>query len=339
MPLPGFDEVFRRAHAAADAAQSPIRLAVVGGDDATVIPAMAEVAHLGWVRPVLYGDAAATSRLAESLDVAIEGTAKPIELIDSINPAVDAVAAVRRGEVDALTKGRIATPDFMRAILDRESGLRTGTTIGQIVLMEIPKDERRFLMTDTGITIAPTLGQSADLLRSCIEVAGRLGEPHPNIAVLAATEKPTDSMPETRLAERLRSAEGLGTDAQPSQPNHSNQPNHSDHSDHSDRIRGPLSFDLAYSRQSAERKSIDGTGIGAADIMLFPNLLSANLTVKAMMFTAHCRFAGMLCGVTCPVAFMSRSDDVITRIRSVAWMTAMNGDHRSMVGVPQDGDA
>ena len=59
-------------------------------------------------------------------------------------------------------------------------------------------------------------------------------------------------------------------------------------------VQGPLSFDLAYAADAGAKKRIAGAVVGAADVMLFPNLLSANLTVKAIMYTADCRFGGVL---------------------------------------------
>jgi phosphotransacetylase len=79
-----------------------------------------------------------------------------------------------------------------------------------------------------------------------------------------------------------------------------------------------LSFDLAYAPVAADRKGLAGPVIGAADVMLFPDLTSANLTVKAIMYTADCRFGGVLCGAACPVVFMSRADDTATRLCSLA---------------------
>jgi phosphotransacetylase len=79
-----------------------------------------------------------------------------------------------------------------------------------------------------------------------------------------------------------------------------------------------LSFDLAYATDAGEKKRIEGSVVGAADAMLFPDLLSANLTVKAIMYTADCRFGGVLCGTACPVVFMSRADTTTTRMNSVA---------------------
>jgi phosphotransacetylase len=88
-------------------------------------------------------------------------------------------------------------------------------------------------------------------------------------------------------------------------------------------VQGPLSFDLAYAADAGEKKRIRGSVVGAADIMIFPNLLAANLTVKAMMYTADCRFGGVLCGASAPVVFMSRADTTETRLNSLAFTLAL----------------
>ena len=169
--------------------------------------------------------------------------------------------------------------------------------------MDIPRDSRRFILSDTGITPQPTLEQKSDILRSMVEVAIALKEGGsidlPRLAVMSATEKPTESMPDTLEAAEL---------ARRNQENESKDCI----------VQGPLSFDLAYATDAAEKKRIEGSVVGAADGMLFPNLLSANLTVKAIMYTADCRFGGVLCGAACPVVFMSRADSTETRLNSLA---------------------
>src|SRR5262249_56984809 len=86
-------------------------------------------------------------------------------------------------------------------------------------------------------------------------------------------------------------------------------------------VRGPLSFDLAYAEDAAARKRVAGAGV--AEVLLFPDLLSANLTVKAIMYTADCRFGGVLRGAACPVVFMSRADSTATRLNSLALAVAL----------------
>ena len=221
---------------------------------------------------------------------------------EDIAPA--AVTEVRAGRAKALMKGLIDTPGLMKAVLDANHGLRTGRVICQIVLMEILRDSRRFVMADTGITVEPTLEEKADILRSSVEVAHTLGLAEPRVAILAATETVKAAMPETIDAHELTRRSERGEFA-------------------SCLIQGPLSFDLAYAHDAGDKKRIGGTVVGAADIMIFPDLLSANLTVKAIMYTADCRFGGMLGGTAAPVVFMSRADSTQTRLNSLALTLAV----------------
>jgi phosphate butyryltransferase len=88
-------------------------------------------------------------------------------------------------------------------------------------------------------------------------------------------------------------------------------------------VEGPLSFDLAYSNDAGGKKRVEGEVVGRADAMVFPDLLSANLTVKAIMYTAAVQFGGVLRGTTAPVAFMSRADTTATRLNSLALALAI----------------
>jgi phosphotransacetylase len=221
-------------------------------------------------------------------------------ILDSGSRAADAVAQVRSGRARLLMKGQIATPALMQAVLDARTGLRRpGRAICQVVLMEIVPARRRFLLADTGICPKPTLEQKCDILQSALEVARALGEPAARVAVLAASEKPTDALPDTHEAAEMqrRSEAGQWPGCV---------------------VQGPLSFDLAYAPEAGQRKGVGGPVAGAADVMLFPDLTSANLTVKAIMCTADCRFGGVLRGAACPVVFMSRADSTETRLRSLA---------------------
>lgn len=297
MSLHGFD----RLYADADAAAPRVPVAAMGADDPTVLEALRAAADRGWVEPIAVGAEAAVRGAAEAAGVDLAGFRFVDAAGDDVAPA--AVAEVTRGRARLLMKGRIATPALMRAVLDPDRGLRTGRVIGQFVLMEIPRDARRFLLTDTGITVRPTLEQKADLLRSAAAVARALGADRPKVALMAATESVNPAMPETAeaaaLADRHRAGEFPGCD-----------------------VQGPLSFDLAYAATAGDRKRVGGAVVGAADVMVFPDLLSANLTVKAVMYTADCRFGGVLRGTSAPVVFMSRADTTATRLNSLAYALA-----------------
>jgi len=295
LPLPGFDELHQRA----DARSEPASIAVAGADDPTVIEALGIALQRGWVRPLLVGPEAAIRAVARSLNVELDGMRILHAEADEVAPA--AVAEVRAGRARALMKGQIATPSLMKAVLDANYGLRTGRVICQVVLMEIPRDHRRFLMADTGITVQPSLEDKADILRSSVNVAHALGIALPRVALVAATETVKAAMPETVDAHELTRRHEQGEFASCVCL-----------------IQGPLSFDLAYAQDAGDKKRIGGTVVGAADVMVFPDLLSANLTVKAIMYTADCRFGGVLGGTAAPVVFMSRADSPQTRLNSLA---------------------
>jgi phosphotransacetylase len=234
---------------------------------------------------------------------------------EGVEIAQTAVAAVRSGDAQALVKGRIATSDLMRAVLDRDTGLRTRRVICQVVLMEILRDRRRFLLADTGICVQPSLDERIDILSSAVEVAHALWMEMPRVAVMAASEIVRPSMPETVEAAELVRRSRLGEFG-------------------ACVVEGPLSFDLAYAADAGAKKQIEGEVVGEADIMLFPNLLAANLTVKAIMYTADCQFGGILRGTSAPVVFMSRADSTETRLNSLALTLRMLDDGRNPPGEP-----
>lgn len=291
--LPAFEELYQWA----DQQSGPVGLAAAGGADLTVLEALSKATARGWVRPIVCGDESQIRELAakSQIDLSL------FTIINSENPAQAAVEQIHSGAAQVLMKGQVATPDLMKAVLNREAGLRTGRVVCQMVLMEISRDNKTFLMTDTGITVSPNLEQKRDLLNHLVETARSLDCSCPKIAIMSATEKVTPALPDTldaqSLAEEAASSKIFGTCE----------------------VEGPLSFDLAYARTAGKRKQIDSQVIGQADGMLFPDLLSANLTVKAMMYAADSRFGGILCGTSAPVVFMSRADDVATRLNSLAY--------------------
>jgi phosphate butyryltransferase len=291
MSLPSFDQLYQDA----DALPAPVPVAVAGGADRTVLEALRAAGDRGWVTPLVAGRDADVRRTAAEHGVGLHG----LTILDADDPAVAAVAAVRSGQARFLMKGQIATPALMAAVLHPVQGLRTGRVICQVVLMEVQPAGRRFLLADTGICTAPTLDERIDIMEQAVELAHALGMEVPRVAVLAATETPTPKMPETLEAAELQQRSAAGTFR-------------------GCVVQGPLSFDLAYAPDAGDKKRLGGPVVGAADVFLFPNLLAANLTVKAIMYTADCRFGGVLCGAACPVVFMSRADSTSTRLNSLA---------------------
>ncbi|MES2791312.1 MAG: phosphate acyltransferase [Planctomycetota bacterium] len=291
MPLPAFDTLF----AAADQRTKRIRVAAAGAADRTVLEAVSLAQQRGWIEPILIGNAEEIRQCALEANVSLDG----MRIVDSAQPGPDAVAEVRAGRADTLMKGQINTPDLIRAVLNGESGLRTGKTLCQVVFMEIPGKSRRFLLSDTGLCIEPNFRQKTEILDSLILVAHGLGEANPKVAVMSASEKVSNAMPDTGEADELTRLNAAGEFP-------------------GSIVQGPLSFDLAFAADAGDKKRIGGEVVGAADAMLFPNLLAGNLTVKGIMYTADCQFGGVVCGAACPIVFMSRADTTETRLNSLA---------------------
>ena len=300
MSLPGLDQLRSRA----DALASSVPVAVAGGADRTVLEALRVATDRGWVEPIVVGVEAEVRRLADRAGIDLDGFAI-LDIEGGDAQAVAAVLAVRQGRARFLAKGMIATPCLMNAVLDPEHGLKLGRVVSQVVLMEIVDQSRAFLMGDTGICVKPKLATKVVLVEQAIEVARALGVIHPRVAMMAASESVNATMPETLDAADLQRRNESGEFC----PGAS--------------IQGPLSFDLAYSTEAGGKKRIEGEVVGRADAMVFPDLLSANLTVKAIMYTARCQFGGVLRGTTRPVAFMSRADTAETRLNSLALALAL----------------
>jgi phosphotransacetylase len=294
MALDSFDDLYRRA----DTVRPRIPVAVAGGADPTVLEAIRVAVDRAWIEATLVGSADEIRDVAKVSGVALDGI-HVVDAADAVAVAATAATVARSTPGCMLMKGQIATPLLMKALLDPVAGLRTERVICQVVLLELTDSGRRLLLADTGVCIQPILPQQIDILQSAVDLAHRLGVAEPRVACLAASESTSPTMPETlqaaELQERNRRGEIVGCV-----------------------IRGPLSFDLAFDAEAAARKRLVDPNFGVADILLFPNLLSANLTVKAIMYTAHCRFGGVLCGTSSPVVFMSRADTATTRLNSLA---------------------
>jgi phosphotransacetylase len=299
-----FDELF----ADADRRRERAPIAVAGADDDTVIDAVVEAESRGWIAPILVGSKQAIeSKLSDRRVDARRFQIVGVEAAEAIGST--AVALVKSGEAFGLMKGRIATPELLKAVLNRETGVREPNgVVGQIVMIQAlgpVQPGRTMLLADTGITPAPTLEQKRSLLRSLVDAARSLGSTRPRIAIMSATEKANSALPDTLDAEPLVDAANRG-EFGPCD------------------VAGPMSFDLAFVPHAAEAKSVANPVFGRAEGMLFPDLNSANLTVKALMYAANTRAGGFLCGTRSPVVFLSRSDLPPARLCSIAAALEVN---------------
>ncbi len=266
--------------------------------------AAAREAHdLGLIVATLVGPRERLLKLAVDSGIALDG----LRLVDSQHSADSArraVDEVRAGRADALMKGSLHTDEFMHAVLNRDIGLRTARRMTHVFVVDVPGFPRPLMVTDAVINIAPDLATMADICRNAIDLAHRLGQVRPRVALLGPVETVNPAIPSTLHAAALcKMAErGQITGAD---------------------LDGPLAFDSAIDLESARIKQISSAVAGQADILVAPDLDTGNVLVKQLTFMQRADAAGIVLGARVPIMLTSRADSHHTRLASCALGTLL----------------
>ncbi len=283
------------------------KLVLAGAETDEGLKCLGEALRHRLVNPILIGDKQRIVETARLVKLPLRG----IEVIDEPDPkqaAIRGVAMCRTGEADILMKGAVNTDVILRAILDRENGLGRGGLLSNITVFESPTEKRLLFMSDPAVNISPDVARKADMLRNAIWVAQRLGFARPKVAVLAAIEKinPKD-MPATVDAAVLARMGEAGQIADAD-------------------VAGPYALDIAVSAKAAQCKHIEGPVAGCANVLLCPDLNSANILYKSLIYFAGREVANAMIGVKTPLVMTSRSDTSLTRLYTVALNVVLAGD-------------
>ncbi len=278
--------------------RGPVRVVVPAAESETALSAVLEAARQGLARPVLVGDAAATARLVEELGgapAALEIHHEP----DDAAAARRAVALVRAGEARVILKGRLHTADLMRAVLDREAGLRTGRLLSDVLVSEHPLAPRLVGVSDGGVNVSPSLAQKKAILENAVRVFRRLGIERPKVAILCAVETVEASQPQTQdawaLAEMAERGEIEGCD-----------------------VVGPIALDGALAVQAAQAKKMTSPVAGRADILLVQAIEVGNVLGKSFTWLAQKPVAHVIEGAAAPVLIPSRAEAAADKLCSIA---------------------
>lgn len=279
-------------------ALGPVRIAVAAGHSPECIEALKRASEMKLAEGIFIGDAKKIWSLADEAGYEIPAH-QVLNEPNDVEAARRAVAMVRDGSADLLMKGKIGTAELVRVVLDRESGLRTGRLLSQVIVFEVPGIRRLMLMTDAAINIAPTLAQKAELCRNAIEVAHAIGIEKPNVALLCALELVNPEMPATVDAAALvvmnRRGQIQGA-----------------------YLEGPIALDAPLSRFAAECKNIDSPIVENTDIFIAPDIEAANILYRAILYFARGESGGIVVGAKVPLILLSRAESPETKIRSIA---------------------
>lgn len=80
--------------------------------------------------------------------------------------AAKAVALCAEGKANFLMKGILGTADLMRAVFNKEHGLRTSHLTTHCMFYEIPALGRMLILTDGGVNTFPDLDKKAEILEN-----------------------------------------------------------------------------------------------------------------------------------------------------------------------------
>lgn len=275
-----------------------IRVAVVHPCDAASLSAALDARAAGLIEPVLVGPRARLESVAAQEHLDLAGLAIE-DVPHSHAAAARAAELAAKGQAQALMKGSLHTDELMAAVVSSSAGLRTKRRVSHCFVLQTPHYPRPFIVTDAAINLAPTLEQKADIIRNAIDLAHVIGVAEPKVAILAAVETVSPSMPATldaaalcKMADRGQITGGV--------------------------LDGPLAFDNAVSIAAAHTKGIDSPVAGQADILVVPDLESGNMLAKQLLYMGEAASAGIVLGAKVPVILTSRADTRESRIASCA---------------------
>ncbi len=276
-----------------------MKLAVVACQDEDVIESVIESANLGITEPILIGDKEMTLKIARDLGISIEGF-EFINEPDLIKSAELGVRMVSEKKADFIMKGLVDTSILMKAVLNKEWGLRTDSLISHVMVYEVSTYHKLLYLTDGGMNLEPNYDDKIKILDNAILVARAMGLDEVKVAVLAAKEKVNPKMIATVDGDKLKTYSlegGFGEGVL---------------------VEGPLALDLALSKDAASKKGMDNPVVGDADILLVPNIEMGNGIGKAITYLANGTGAGVIMGARVPVVLVSRADDKKTKLYSIA---------------------
>lgn len=288
-----FEKILNQVKAA------PKVVAVAAAHDIEVLEAVITAKNQGIAIPVLVGDKKKIFEIAEKISADLSGI-EIVDKADNMEAALYASRLVKDGNADYLMKGFLQTAELLKAVLDKENGLRSGNLISHISIVESPNYDRLLFYTDCGMVMYPDLKQKIELINNSVLLAKSLGVSVPKVAVMGAMELVNPDMPATLDAAIL------------SQMNRRGQIKGCV-------VDGPLGFDLAVSQEAAEHKGVKGSEVaGFADIILVPNIDAGNGIYKSATKLAHCQSAGVIVGASAPIVLTSRADTAESKIFSIA---------------------
>lgn len=285
------------------AGQPKKTVAVAVAEDHEVIEAVAKAIKLQLAQFRLYGNQEKIIGMLQEYGLQTSEHIEVIAAASSAEAAELSVKSVSNGGADVLMKGNIPTANILKAVLNKEWGLRKGSVLSHVAAFEVPNYDRLIFVTDAAMNIAPDVTQKAAIIQNTVEVAQAIGIDLPKVAPIAAVEVVNPAMQATIDAAML------------TQMNRRGQIKNCV-------VDGPLALDNAVSQIAAEHKGIVSDVAGKADILLVPTIEAGNVLYKSLVYFANAKVGAMIAGAKAPIVLTSRADSAETKVYSLALAVA-----------------
>lgn len=296
--LRNFDEVIERVKAFHEMKRCGVCMA----DEAAIGGALAGE-ELELAKPIFVGHEDEIRKILKE-----KGANKDYEIINVESDSEGAekvVELVREGKIDFILKGHIETAVLMKAVVDKEKGLRTDRLMSHMSFEQVPTYHKLITITDGGMCMYPDVEQKQKIIENAVEIYHKLGYECPKVACLSAIEKVNPKMPSTVDAGELKARNQRGEIKDCL-------------------VEGPISFDLAYSKRAKEIKEYDSEVAGDPDILLAPDIQAGNILDKTFNFAAQGKMAGFIVGAKCLILLTSRSASAEEKYLSIAMAALVN---------------
>lgn len=274
------------------------RVAVAVAQDEPVLEAIRDAKEKGIAEAILVGDKIEIENIAKSLGMNMDDY-EVVDVKDASQATLEAVKIVSSGKADMLMKGLVDTATFLKAVLNKEFGLRTGKQMSHIGIFEVPGYDRLLFLTDAAFNMYPELKEKIDIVKNAVQVAQALEIETPKVAAICAVEVVNPAMQATLDAASLTLMNIRGQIK-------------------GCIIDGPLALDNALSKEAAAHKKISGPVAGEADILLMANIEAGNAVYKCLTYTTECKNGGLLMGASAPVIVTSRADSPESKLNAIA---------------------
>lgn len=286
-----------------------VTLSVAAAHDEEVLLAIKSAVEMEIITPILIGEENKIREISKEINFDLSKF-KIINKGTIEECAETAVKLVSSGEADFVMKGLLDTSVILKAVLNKEWGLRTDSLLSHVMVYEVPSYDKLLVTTDGGMNIAPDYDQKVKILKNAIEATKPLGLKHIKVACLAAKEKVNSKMQATVDARALQEAGERGEFGKDVT------------------VEGPLAFDLAVSKEAAKVKGFKSKVSGETDIMLMPTIEVGNGIGKALTYFAGAKSAGIIMGAKAPIVLVSRADSHESKLYSIAYGALIAGHNK-----------